>query len=378
MAAPRQLACGPFFFYASCSPSFSLVTAARHAASRTFSHDTIRTFPYRTRRAHQARTGRSEYRNRRARRRAGPAQRPDAGKAPLVLALGLLAACTGRVVVTGIGKSGLVGRKLAATFSSTGTPAFFLHPVEGAHGDLGSLRKDDVIIAISNSGETAELNAILPALKSLGTSLIAMTGREDSTLGRLADVTLHSGVPREACPHGLAPTASTTAVLALGDALAVCLMQLKSFTEKDFLRYHPGGSLGQRLKLNVSEVMRTEGLPQLSETSLLSEALRQLDQGKLGAVLLLDNEHRISGILTDGDVRRAVCRGTLNPEAPVSTVMTPSPRCGTQSDTVATLLELMESKAITVLPIADEERRLLGMVHMHDLLGQGSVAFSQH
>ena len=147
-------------------------------------------------------------------------------KAPLVLALGLLAACTGRVVVTGIGKSGLVGRKLAATFSSTGTPAFFLHPVEGAHGDLGSLRKDDVIIAISNSGETAELNAILPALKSLGTSLIAMTGREDSTLGRLADVTLHSGVPREACPHGLAPTASTTAVLALGDALAVCLMQL--------------------------------------------------------------------------------------------------------------------------------------------------------
>ena len=205
-----------------------------------------------------------------------------------------------------------------------------------------------------------------------------MTGREDSTLGRLADVTLHSGVPREACPHGLAPTASTTAVLALGDALAVCLMQLKSFTEKDFLRYHPGGSLGQRLKLNVSEVMRTEGLPQLSETSLLSEALRQLDQGKLGAVLLLDGEHRISGILTDGDVRRAVCRGTLNPEAPVSTVMTPSPRCGTQSDTVATLLELMESKAITVLPIADEERRLLGMVHMHDLLGQGSVAFSQH
>ena len=250
--------------------------------------------------------------------------------------------------------------------------------MEGAHGDLGSLRKDDVIIAISNSGETAELNAILPALKSLGTSLIAMTGREDSTLGRLADVTLHSGVPREACPHGLAPTASTTAVLALGDALAVCLMQLKSFTEKDFLRYHPGGSLGQRLKLNVSEVMRTEGLPQLSETSLLSEALRQLDQGKLGAVLLLDNEHRISGILTDGDVRRAVCRGTLNPAAPVSTVMPPSPRCGPQSDTVAPLLELMESKAITVLPIADEERRLLGMVHMHDLLGQGSVAFSQH
>ena len=284
----------------------------------------------------------------------------------------------GRLHVTGIGKCSHVSTYAASLFSSTGNPAYYLHGTEAVHGSCGQLAAGDVVIAISNSGETAELNAILPALKSLGTSLIAMTGREDSTLGRLADVTLHSGVPREACPHGLAPTASTTAVLALGDALAVCLMQLKSFTEKDFLRYHPGGSLGQRLKLNVSEVMRTEGLPQLSETSLLSEALRQLDQGKLGAVLLLDNEHRISGILTDGDVRRAVCRGTLNPEAPVSTVMTPSPRCGTQSDTVATLLELMESKAITVLPIADEERRLLGMVHMHDLLGQGSVAFSQH
>ena len=284
----------------------------------------------------------------------------------------------GRLHVTGIGKCSHVSTYAASLFSSTGNPAYYLHGTEAVHGSCGQLAAGDVVIAISNSGETAELNAILPALKSLGTSLIAMTGREDSTLGRLADVTLHSGVPREACPHGLAPTASTTAVLALGDALAVCLMQLKSFTEKDFLRYHPGGSLGQRLKLNVSEVMRTEGLPQLSETSLLSEALRQLDQGKLGAVLLLDNEHRISGILTDGDVRRAVCRGTFNPEAPVSTVMTPSPRCGTQSDTVATLLELMESKAITVLPIADEERRLLGMVHMHDLLGQGSVAFSQH
>lgn len=302
---------------------------------------------------------------------------PTPEKTPLVLALRLLAACTGRVVVTGIGKSGLVGRKLAATFSSTGTPAFFLHPVEGAHGDLGSLRRDDVIIAISNSGETAELNAILPALKSLGTSLIAMTGREDSTLGRLADVTLNAGVPREACPHGLAPTASTTAVLALGDALAVCLMHLKSFTEKDFLRYHPGGSLGQRLRLKVSEVMRTEGLPLLPETSLLSEALRRLDEGGLGAVLLLDGERHVNGILTDGDVRRAVCRGRLDPDAPVRSAMTPSPRCGSRDDTVATLLELMERTAITVLPIVDAERRLLGMVHMHDLLGQGSVAFSQ-
>ena len=299
-----------------------------------------------------------------------------APSAPLLQALHMLAACTGRVVVTGIGKSGLVGRKLAATLSSTGTPAFFLHPVEGAHGDLGSLRDTDVILAISNSGETAELNAVLPAMKSLGAGIIALTGGSESTLARLADVTLNTGVPREACPHGLAPTASTTAVLALGDALAVCLMELKSFTEKDFLRFHPGGSLGQRLRLNVSEVMRTEGLPLLPENSTQAEALHHLDRGKMGAVLLLDPERKVQGILTDGDVRRAVCSGRLNPESPVADIMTRSPRCGSRRDTVAVLLDLMERKAITVLPIVDEEQRLLGMVHMHDLLGQGNVAFS--
>lgn len=301
----------------------------------------------------------------------------DLMRLPLIRALGLFAACTGRVVVTGIGKSGLVGKKIAATFSSTGTPSFFLHPVEGAHGDLGSLRKDDVILAISNSGETPELNAILPALKSLGAGLVALCGRTDSTLGRLADVTLKTAVPREACPHGLAPTASTTAVLALGDALAVCLMRLKSFTEKDFLRYHPGGSLGQRLRLNVSEVMRTEGLPLLPETSTQNEALQHLDRGRMGAVLLLDPENRVTGILTDGDVRRAVCRARLLPAAPVTAIMTQNPRCGSCTDTVATLLDLMENKSITVLPIVDAGRHLLGMVHMHDLLGQGSIAFSE-
>ncbi|MEG2139946.1 MAG: KpsF/GutQ family sugar-phosphate isomerase [Bilophila sp.] len=296
---------------------------------------------------------------------------------PLLRALRLFAACTGRVVVTGIGKSGLVGKKIAATFSSTGTPAFFLHPVEGAHGDLGSLRDVDVILAISNSGETPELNAILPALKSLGASLVALCGRKDSTLGRLADVTINTAVPCEACPHGLAPTASTTAVLALGDALAVCLMRLKSFTEKDFLRYHPGGSLGQRLRLSVNEVMRTEGLPLLSERSTQAEALHQLDAGKLGAILLLDSEKRVSGILTDGDVRRAVCRATLHPDAPVTHIMTRTPRCGSPTDTVATLLDLMERTSITVLPIVDTSRHLLGMVHMHDLLGQGQIAFAE-
>ena len=292
-------------------------------------------------------------------------------------ALHLLASCKGRVVVTGIGKSGLVGRKLAATFSSTGTPSFFLHPVEGAHGDLGSLRGDDVILAISNSGETQELNAILPALRSLGNAIIALTGGEGSTLARLADVTINTGVPREACPHGLAPTSSTTAVLALGDALAVCLMRLKAFTEKDFLRYHPGGSLGQRLKLNVREVMRTENLPLLPENATQGQALNSLDVGGLGALLLVDDHKSVRGILTDGDVRRAVCRGLLRPDDTVARIMTRNPRCGHCNDTVAHLLDLMESKAITVLPVVDEENRLLGLVHMHDLLGKGSIPFAE-
>ncbi len=289
-----------------------------------------------------------------------------------------LAACRGRVVVTGIGKSGLVGRKLAATFSSTGTPAFFLHPVEGAHGDLGSLRGDDVILAISNSGETQELNAILPAMRSLGASVVALTGHPDSTLGRLADVALNTSVPREACPHGLAPTASTTAALALGDALAVCLMEVKAFTEKDFLRCHPGGSLGQRLELDVSEVMRTGDLPVLREEATQREALNKLDQGGLGALLLVDAQGSVKGILTDGDVRRALCRGELRLEKSVAGIMTFSPRCARPGDTVAGLLDLMEEKAITVLPVVDEKKCLLGIVHMHDLLGKGSISIAGH
>lgn len=293
-----------------------------------------------------------------------------------VRALVLIAACKGRVVVTGIGKSGLVGRKLAATFSSTGTPSFFLHPVEGAHGDLGSLRSDDVILALSNSGETAELNAILPAMRGLGVSVLALTGQPQSTLGRLSDIVLNTSVPREACPHGLAPTASTTATLALGDALAVCLMRLKAFTEKDFLRFHPGGSLGQRLRLDVREVMRTEELPCLPQDAVQAEALASLDRGGLGALVLVDGQGRVSGILTDGDVRRAVCRQCFQPEEHVGAIMTHSPRCGRLGDTVAQLLDLMEEKAITVLPVVDADNRLLGVVHMHDLLGKGSISIA--
>lgn len=291
-------------------------------------------------------------------------------------ALLLLSTCKGRVVVTGIGKSGLVGRKIAATFSSTGTPAFFMHPVEGAHGDIGSLKNSDRILMISNSGETPELNAIIPTVKSFGTPIIALTAVLSSTLSTAANVVLNTEVPKEACPHGLAPTASTTAVLALGDAIAVCLMSVKSFTEKDFLRYHPGGTLGQRLTLNVSKVMRTQQLPVVLLGSSQKIALQRLDQGGLGVVLITDSQNCIHGILTDGDVRRAICYNTLDQEAPVDQIMTKKPKYGKPQDTIANLLDIMEQKAITVLPIVDDEQYLLGIVHIHDLLGKGTVSFS--
>lgn len=291
-------------------------------------------------------------------------------------ALGLLAGCKGRVVVTGLGKSGLVGRKLAATLSSTGTPSFFMHPVEGAHGDMGSLKSDDVVIAISNSGETDELNAILPSLKAIGTPIIGMTGRGDSTLANASDVVLDAGVPREACPHNLAPTSSTTAVLALGDALAVCLIHWKSFSEDDFLRYHPGGSLGQRLKLRVRDLMHATNVPVATDDVAQQEAVRILDKGGFGAVLLTDGSGRLTGILTDGDVRRALTRGTWDPRGQSATIMTCNPRHAHSDQSVAELLDIMEQRAITVLPITDEDHRVAGIVHLHDLLGKGGVKFA--
>ena len=291
-------------------------------------------------------------------------------------ALALLAGCRGRVVVTGLGKSGLVGRKIAATLSSTGTPAFFLHPVEGAHGDLGMLRPEDVLLAVSHSGETDELNAILPAMRPLCAGLVALTGRADSTLGRLADIVINAAVPREACGMNLAPTASTTAALALGDALAVCLMTWKSFNERDFLKFHPGGSLGRRLSLCVSALMHTENLPVADEGASLGEALAVLHQGGLGAAAIVDAQGKLQGILTDGDLRRLVIAGSFDPALPVAGSMTRAPRSALPSQSVAELLDIMERKAITVLPIVDEAGRLLGLVHLHDLLGKGRLTFA--
>ncbi len=291
-------------------------------------------------------------------------------------AVELLADCPGRVVVTGLGKSGLVGRKIAATLSSTGTAAAFLHPVEGAHGDLGMIRPGDVVLAISNSGLTDELNAILPAVKSLGARIIALTGNPDSPLARLADLTVTVHVPREACPLNLAPTASTTAQLAVGDALAVCLIQRKNFGETDFKRCHPGGALGQRLAMRVAEIMHTDNLPIVAPETPLSMALETMTAGRLGLVAIVAAEGRLAGILTDGDVRRLLSRGLPDLARPVIDFATKNPKALPPERSAGEAMDLMETAQITVLPIVDAYGRLAGMVHLHDLLGKGRYKFA--
>lgn len=291
-------------------------------------------------------------------------------------AVTFLGACKGRVAVTGIGKSGLVGRKLAATLSSTGTPAFFLHPVEGAHGDLGSIREGDVVIAISYSGRSDELNVILPALRSLGATIIALTAGGASPLAELADVVVDTTIPREACPMNLAPTSSTTATLALGDALAVCLIDLKAFTAKDFKRYHPAGALGQRLALSVGDIMHTGNLPVLTPAATTAEALAVLDKARLGAVVIIDVQEKVMGILTDGDIRHKLFQGVLDPAAPVAEMMTTNPSHALADQSAAEVMDIMEHKGITVLPVVDALGKLCGIVHLHDLLGKGKVKFA--
>jgi arabinose-5-phosphate isomerase len=293
-----------------------------------------------------------------------------------VRALTAMAECRGRVVITGIGKSGLVGRKIAATLSSTGTPAFFLHPVEGAHGDMGMIRGEDVVLALSNSGGSDEVNAIIPTLRALGATVIAMTGNTASAMARLADITIEVRVPREACRMGLAPTSSTTAHLAVGDALAVCLMEWKSFGKDDFRKFHPGGSLGQRLAMCVDQLMHTDSLPVVDHTVVVSEAVRVLNSGGLGLVAIVDGESGLRGVFTDGDVRRLVCSGGLHMDRPVAEVMTASPRRAVVGEASAHVLDVMEQHQITVLPVVREDGRLAGMVHLHDLLGKGALRFS--
>ncbi|MEW6079267.1 MAG: KpsF/GutQ family sugar-phosphate isomerase [Thermodesulfobacteriota bacterium] len=289
----------------------------------------------------------------------------------------LICASRGRLVISGIGKSGIVGQKIAATLNSTGTRAIFLHPVEAMHGDLGMVSSRDVFLGISNSGETEELNHLIPTIRELGCKIIAFTGNEASRLARMSDIIINVGVAREACPLGLAPTASTTAVLAMGDALAVALINKKQFKASDFQKYHPGGVLGQRLASNVSEIMLSgDAVPFVNENTSLEEALAVLDRQRLGAVIAVKGKNILSGILTDGDIRRLVIRKTPLSGVSLSKVMTRDPLYVVPQDPVYTALNIMEQHQITVLPVTDETKILRGILHLHDILGKGAFSFN--
>jgi arabinose-5-phosphate isomerase len=277
----------------------------------------------------------------------------------------------GRVILTGMGKSGLVGRKISATLNSTGTPSLFMHPAEAIHGDLGMVTKDDIVLAISNSGNTQEINKLLPIIKQMGTKIIAFTGGLNSPMARASDVIIDVGVEREACPMGLAPTTSTTATLAMGDALAVVLIKLRQFSQKDFKRFHPGGSLGERLTTNVKEVMFTdEHMPVVEAGTLIKDAIVEIDSKGIGAAVVIDGGNKILGILTDGDLRRALIKQSDISGLKVEEAMTVSPKSIDEDSSAAEALGIMELYGITHLVVADRDGGLRGVLHLHDLLGR--------
>ncbi|MBU0575077.1 MAG: KpsF/GutQ family sugar-phosphate isomerase [Proteobacteria bacterium] len=289
-------------------------------------------------------------------------------------AVDLIYGCTGRVIVAGIGKSGLIGRKIAATLTSTGTQALFLHPVEGLHGDLGIVTKDDILLAISHSGETGELNMIIESIRTLGVPRIAFTGDLSSTLAHACDVVIDVGVNREACPFGLAPTSSSTAALAMGDALAVALIQKRNFQEKDFFKFHPAGSLGSRLRAKVRDVMIGGALiPHVVSGMTVLEAIREMDEKNKGFVLVTDRQETLLGILTDGDVRRLVRREREFRNQQIDACMTPSPKTIRENISVAQAIEQMQREEITTLVVTDDANRLKGYIHLHDILGRGGT-----
>ncbi|MBN8504308.1 MAG: KpsF/GutQ family sugar-phosphate isomerase [Burkholderiales bacterium] len=278
-------------------------------------------------------------------------------------------ACSGRVVVMGMGKSGHVGRKIAATLASTGTPAFFVHPAEASHGDLGMLTPPDLVLALSNSGESDELAVILPVIKRLGVKLIAITGNEGSTLGRHADWVLSSRVEQEACPLNLAPTASTTAQMALGDALAVALLDARGFRPEDFARSHPGGALGRKLLTHVRDLMRQgEALPRVGPEAPFTEMMKTMSAAGLGCAAVVDGKDHLLGIFTDGDLRRLVERGQDLRPLTASQVMHANPRTLQEHALAVDAADLMEEARITVVLVVDTERRLVGAVSSNDLL----------
>ena len=292
-------------------------------------------------------------------------------------AVEMILSCQGRVVMTGMGKSGIIAHKISATLASTGTPSFYLHPAEGIHGDLGMVTSDDVVIAMSNSGETGEVLNILPSLRRIGAKLIAMVGNAESTLAKNSDVVLDVGVKKEACPLGLAPTASTTAALAFGDALAMALMGKHHFTSKQFAVFHPGGSLGRKLLLTVGDIMHSGSeSPVVSQTATVTEALFIITDKGLGAVSVVDENNIMVGLLTDGDIRRGLSKGIDFLQRPVTELMTKNPKHITREKLAAQALHIMEShtpKPITVLPVLDESSHVIGLLHMTDLVRQGVV-----
>lgn len=281
--------------------------------------------------------------------------------------------CSGHLIVTGMGKSGHIAHKLAATLASTGTPAFFVHPAEASHGDLGMIRGDDLVLALSNSGETGELLNLLPGLKRLGVALIAMTGNPDSTLARYADIHLDTSVDREACPLGLAPTASTSAQLALGDALAIALLDARGFTAEDFARSHPAGTLGRRLLLRISDVMHTGGdLPTIETTASIAEAIVEMTRTRLGMCAVIDGGE-LAGIVTDGDLRRHIeDMGDIR-STPVERIMTPGPRTIDADELAASAVEMMQHHRIQAVLVTDRDGRLVGALNFQDLLQAGVV-----
>lgn len=285
-------------------------------------------------------------------------------------------ATSGRVVVGGIGKSGIVGRKIVATLNSTGTRSFFLHPVEAMHGDLGMVGPDDIFIALSTSGETDELNVLVASIRGVGCTVISFTGNRESTLAQNSDIIIDVGVDKEACPLGLAPTASSTALLAMGDALAVTLINKKQFTSSDFKRFHPGGALGHRLSSRVADMMLSgDAIPRIFMNDTMQSAIQMVDRMGLGATLVCSEANELVGIVTDGDIRRCLAEKGDIWGVTVEAVMTRNPRCAHPESPAYDALGLMEKYEITVLPITTDDETICGILHLHDILGKGEFKF---
>jgi arabinose-5-phosphate isomerase len=293
-------------------------------------------------------------------------------------AVNMIFQCKGRVIITGIGKSGLIGRKIVATLTSTGTQALFLHPVEGIHGDLGIVTREDILLAISNSGETRELLPIISSIRHIGAPIISFTGVLSSTLAKNSDIVIDVSVEKEACPFGLAPTSSSTAALAMGDALAVALIDKRKFREKDFYKFHPGGSLGARLRASVRDAMIVgDRIPRVLTHTPARQAIVEIDRMNVGFVLVTDKKNNLLGILTDGDVRRMVSRGLSFEGLTIDDVMTANPKTINEKASLAETVEFMQKKEITSLGVVNEKNKLKGYVHLHDIFGRGgSVTIS--